>query len=256
MPVETTVQDGVASVVINRPEVMNAVSPQVLADLHTALDEVEAAQARVCILSGAGGRAFSAGADLAEMLAFTSELARAQLEEGIRLTRRLETGSFVSIAAVTGYALGGGTEILLACDLRYAAPNAKISLPEVTVGIFPGWGGVVRLPRQAPLPTALDVILSGRILSAEEALRAGIVEDVVEDPLQAAREAAERLLKAGPGAQMLARTVVRDTSTLDLDDALALATDRWMTLVGSAQRVEGHRAFLEKRAPVWDSGTG
>jgi enoyl-CoA hydratase len=252
MPVETTVRDGVASVVINRPEVMNAVSPQVLAELHAALDAVEAAEARVCILSGAGGRAFSAGADLAEMLEFTSELARAQLEEGIRLTRRLETGNFVSIAVVTGYALGGGAEILLACDLRYAAPTAKIGLPEVTVGIFPGWGGVVRLPRQAPLPTALDVILSGRILTAEEALRAGIVEDVVDDPLQAAHDAAERLVKAGPEAQMLARTVVRETLTLDLDDALARATDRWMTLVDSAQRIEGHTAFLEKRPPVWE----
>jgi enoyl-CoA hydratase len=251
MTVRTEFDGQIASVVIDRPEAMNAVSPQVLADLHAALDEVEAKGSRVCILSGAGGRAFSAGADLREMLEFTPEYAREQLEEGIRLTRRLETGSFVSIAAIHGYALGGGTEIILACSLRFAAPNAKIGLPEVTVGIFPGWGGVVRLPRQAPLPVALDVILGGRILSAEEALRAGIVEDVVDEPLAAAREAAERVLKAGPEAQMLARSVVEETLQLPLDDALRVATDRWMTLVGSEQRLEGHRAFIEKRPASW-----
>jgi enoyl-CoA hydratase len=251
MPVETAIDGGVASVVINRPEAMNAVSPQVLADLHAALDEVEESGARVCILSGAGGRAFSAGADLAEMLKFTPEYAREQLVEGIRLTRRLEDGAFVSIAAVHGYALGGGTEIALACSLRYAAPNARFGLPEVTVGIFPGWGGVVRLPRQVPLAVAQDVILSGRILTAEEALRAGLVADVVDEPLDAAREAAERLLKAGPEAQMLARAVMQESLVLELDDALSLATERWMTLMGSEQRVEGHTAFIEKRPPVW-----
>ena len=253
MPVDTTIVGGIASVVINRPEVMNAVSPEVLADLHDALDEVEASGARVCILSGAGERAFSAGADLAEMLEFTAEFARAQLEEGIRLTRRLETGSFVSIAAINGYALGGGTEILLACDLRFASQSAKLGLPEVTVGIFPGWGGVVRLPRQAPLPVALDVILSGRILTADEALGAGLITGIDSDPLAAAQAAAERLLRAGPEAQMLARRVARQTLALDLDSALNEATDRWMELMGSGQRVEGHRAFIEKRPPEWSN---
>jgi enoyl-CoA hydratase len=251
MPIRTSFDGEIASVVIDRPDAMNAVSPEVLADLHAALDEVEEVGSRVCILSGAGGRAFSAGADLVEMLEFTPEYAREQIAEGIRLTRRLETGSFVSIAAIHGYALGGGTEILLACSLRFAAPNAKLGLPEVTVGIFPGWGGVVRLPRQAPLPVALDVILGGRILSAEEALRAGIVEDVVEDPLQAAHEAAQRLLKAGPEAQLLARSVVQETLALPLDHALELASERWLTLMGSEQRLEGHRAFIEKRAANW-----
>jgi enoyl-CoA hydratase len=251
MPVETTIEGGIASVVINRPEAMNAVSPQVLAELHAALDEVEESGARVCIVSGAGGKAFSAGADLAEMLEFTREYALDQLIEGIRLTRRLEDGAFVSIAAVHGWALGGGTEIALACSLRYAARNAKFGLPEVTVGIFPGWGGVARLPRQVPLAVAQDVILSGRILDAEEALRAGLVSDVVDDPLEAAREAAERLLKAGPQAQLLARTVLQESLTLELDDALSLATERWMTLMGSAQRVEGHKAFIEKRGADW-----
>jgi enoyl-CoA hydratase len=251
MAVELSVDGAIASIVINRPEAMNAVSPHVLAEIHSRLDDVEDAGARACVISGAGGRAFSAGADLAEMLEFSADEARAQLQEGIRLTRRLEAGPFISIAAVSGYALGGGMEILLACDLRFAAPNAKLGLPEVTVGIFPGWGGIVRLPRQAPLPVALDVILTGRILSAEEAQRAGIVEDVVDDPLEAAHAAAERLLRAGPEAQMLARRVVHETVGLGLESALEHATDRWMELMGSEQRVEGHRAFIEKRSPNW-----
>lgn len=251
MPVDTSFDGGVAAVVINRPEAMNAVSPAVLAELHAALDEVEERSVRVCILSGAGGRAFSAGADLAEMLGFTRERALEQLEEGIRLTQRLERGPFISIAAVHGYAFGGGTEIALACALRFASSNAKFGLPEVTVGIFPGWGGVVRLPRQVSAAVANDVILSGRILDAEEALRAGLINGIADDPLEAARDAADRLLKAGPEAQLLARDVMQDSAALDLDAALAFASTRWMTLVGSEQRVEGHTAFIEKRAPNW-----
>jgi enoyl-CoA hydratase len=251
MEVETTIDGGIASVVINRPDAMNAVSPSVLTALHAALDDVERSGSRVCILSGSGGRAFSAGADLAEMLEFTPEVAREQLELGIHLTRRLETGSFVSIAAIHGYALGGGTEMLLACDLRFATPTARLGLPEVTVGIFPGWGGIVRLPRQAPAPIALDLILSGRILDAEEALRGGLIEEIVDEPLDAAQSAAERLLKAGPEAQMLARRVVRASADMDLASALDHATEQWMTLMDSAQRVEGHRAFIEKRPPNW-----
>lgn len=249
--VEITVEGSVASVVINRPEAMNAVSPSVLADLHAALDEAESAKVRVCILSGAGGRAFSAGADLAEMLEFTAEDARALLDAGVALTRRLETGGFVSIAAIHGYALGGGAEIALACDLRFANDDAKLGLPEVTVGIFPGWGGVVRLPRQAPQPIALDMILSGRILGADEALQAGLIGAIVDDPLEAARQAAERLIKAGPTAQMLARRVVRETERLDRDAALVQASEAWISLMDSRQRIEGHRAFIDKRAPDW-----
>jgi enoyl-CoA hydratase/carnithine racemase len=187
------------------------------------------------------------------MLGFTRERAREQIESGIRLTRRLESSAFVSIAAINGWALGGGTEILLACSLCYASPTARLGLPEVTVGIFPGWGGVVRLPRQAPRAVALDVILSGRILDAQEALRAGIVADVVDDPLAAAEAAAERLLKAGPTAQMLARRVVDATEPLGLDAALAHAAEQWLSLMDSEQRVEGHRAFLEKRPARWDA---
>jgi enoyl-CoA hydratase/carnithine racemase len=161
----------------------------------------------------------------------------------------------VSIAAVDGWALGGGGEIVLACDLRFASGSAKFGLPEVTVGIFAGWGGAVRLPRQAPLPVALDVLLSGRILDAEEALRAGIFGEVVDDPLAVARAAAERLLKAGPEAQLLCRAVARETRSLDLDAALEHSIERWLPLMESAERVEGHRAFVEKRPPAWVEAT-
>jgi enoyl-CoA hydratase/carnithine racemase len=184
----------------------------------------------------------------------TPDEARDQLHEGIRLTTRLEDGPFVTIAAVQGYALGGGTEIALSCALRYAASNAKFGLPETTVGIFPGWGGVIRLPRQIPLPLALDVILTGRILDADEALRAGLVADVSDDPLARAQQAAQRLLKSGPDAQALARKVIRDTETMSLTDALERSISEWMTLMDSPQRAEGHRAFIEKRAPNWDVG--
>jgi enoyl-CoA hydratase len=241
----------VGTITIDRPEAMNAVSPAVLDGLNATLDELEAQGVRVCILTGAGEKAFSAGADLEEMLEQSPEASRSQLEVGVRLTRRLETAPFVTVAAVNGYALGGGTELALACDIRLASRNAKFGLPEVRVGIFPGWGGIVRLPRVVSRSLANDMILSGRIIDAEQALASGLVSEVADDVVAAARATAESLLKAGPEVQALARRVIAETQALDLDAALEVATQHWLTLLGSPERTEGHRAFLEKRPAAW-----
>jgi enoyl-CoA hydratase len=241
----------VGTVTIDRPDVMNAVSPEVLAELGQALDGLEAGGVRVAILTGAGERAFSAGADLAAMLAQSADQSEQLLRDGVALTRRLETCPFVTIAAVNGYALGGGTELALACDVRIAGAKARFGLPEVRVGIFPGWGGIVRLPRVVSASLANDMLLSGRMIDAAEALAAGLVSEIADDALAAARAVAARLLEAGPEVQLLARRVIGETATLPLDDALELATKRWLTLLGRDERVEGHQAFLEKRPAAW-----
>lgn len=252
MPFVDVSQSGrVGRLVINRPEAMNAVSPKVLEELHAGLDALERAEAEVCIVAGAGDRAFSAGGDLVEMLAYSRETAADNLRLGTQLTRRLEAGPLVSIAAINGWALGGGTEIALGCNIRLASPTAKFGLPEVKVGIFPGWGGAVRLPRAVPLSLANDMILTGRVIDAEEAFRVGLVSDVSDDVVAAAQAVATRLLEAAPGARALARRVVDETLALPMDSALELSSERWMALMGTEERVEGHTAFVEKRKPNW-----
>ena len=251
MPVDVRLVGPVGRLTIDRPEAMNAVSPQVLAELHAGLDRLEQGGAEICVVTGGGDRAFSAGADLAEMLSFSRETAALQLRLGIELTRRLEEGPLVSIAAVNGWALGGGTEIALACNIRLASPTAKFGLPEVKVGIFPGWGGAVRLPQAVPQSLANDMILSGRVIDADEAYRVGLVSEVAEEVVAVAEVVAARLLEAGPGARALARQVIYETLHLPREEALELSIERWMTLVGTEERIEGHSAFVERRKPSW-----
>lgn len=241
----------IGTITIDRPDALNAVSPEVLRDLDAALDELVAARVRVAILTGAGDRVFSAGADLKEMLAQSAEESERQLRAGVDLTRRIEQSPFVAIAAVNGYAFGGGTELALACDIRVAAPTARFGLPEVRVGIFPGWGGIVRLPRVVPASLANDMLLSGRFIDAETALAAGLVSEVADDVAARAHEIAARLLEAGPDVQLLARRVLDETRTEPLDAALDRATKNWLTLLGTDERIEGHRAFIEKRPAAW-----
>ena len=242
---------GLAVVVLSRPEVMNAFCLAMTRELANVLDELERGPERVIILTGAGERAFSAGADLKEMLDMTAAGARASLNEGIALTRRLETSSKLTIAAVNGYALGGGTEIALACDIRLASPEAVFGLPEVTVGIFPGWGGTVRLPRLVPRGIAMEIILTGRMVKADESLKIGLVNAVQDDVLGAADRLAQTLLRQAPIAQRQAKLVVQRSADLAMDDALVLENEAWMTTYFSADRIEGHRAFLERRPPIW-----
>lgn len=244
-------RDGFALVVLSRPDVMNAFCLAMTRELASVLDELEKGPERVIVLSGAGERAFSAGADVGEMLKMTVQGARAGLNEGIALTRRLETSSKVTIAAVNGYALGGGTEVALACDIRLASPKAVFGLPEVTVGIFPGWGGTVRLPRLVPRGIALEIILTGRTVKADEALRIGLVNAIEDDVLGAAGKVAQAILRQAPIPQRQAKLVVQRSADLAIDDALILENEAWMTTYFSADRVEGHRAFLERRPPIW-----
>jgi enoyl-CoA hydratase len=233
-----------------RPESMNAVSPELLRGLEMGLNEIEESGARICIIAGSG-RAFSAGADLQAVLELSDEETNAYIRGGDAFMSRLERGPLITIAAVDGYALGGGAEIALACNICVASPRARFGLPELLVGTLPGWGGVARLARVAPRALLLDVVMSGRRLKPEEAQLAGIVSSIAEDVDAEAADVAARLLKAAPHAQLLMRGLVEEIAGLDIEAALARSLTLWLSLMRSAERLEGHTAFIEKRPAKW-----
>jgi enoyl-CoA hydratase len=243
----------ITTVTINRPAVLNAMSPEVTAELAAILDEVDESRARVLILTGAGERAFSAGADLKTMIAMSAADARAELNTGNALMRHLEHLPQVTIAAVNGYALGGGTEIALACDLRVASRNAVFGLPEVKVGVIPGWGGTQRLPRLVGRGIALELLCTGRNVPAEEALRIGLVNRVVDlaELLPTVRQLAGEIEAASPIAVQQAKRAVDRGLDMALDAALAFNAEAWLVNYHTEDRYEGMKAFLDKRKPEW-----
>jgi enoyl-CoA hydratase len=246
-------QGAITEITINRPDVHNAMAPAVTAEFMRVLDIVEADPSRVIILTGAGERAFSAGADIKALLAMSPEAARAELALGNALTRRLEQSAKVTIAAVNGYALGGGTEFALACDLRIASTRAVFGLPEVKLGIFPGWGGAQRLPRLIGRGRALELLTTGRSIAAAEALAIGLVNRVVEpaELLPEARRLAGEIIAAAPLAVAQVKRAVMHGLEMPLEAALAYSSEAWLTLIGTEDYREGMQAFLDKRQPVW-----
>ena len=171
--------DSIALVKINRPQVLNALNREVLTELNMLLDLLEVGQqTKALILTGEGEKAFIAGADIKEMQGMGSVEMRQFSELGQRLTNKLENASFLTIAAVNGYALGGGLEVALACDFIYASQTAKLGLPEVTLGIIPGFGGTQRLSRTIGTRLAKELIMSGTTITAEQALQYGIVNHI------------------------------------------------------------------------------
>jgi enoyl-CoA hydratase len=247
------VADRLATVTVNRADKLNALNGGVLRDLDAMLDELsDRSDVGAVVITGAG-RAFAAGADISNLAtAQTGELERFS-RTGQQLFRRIERFSKPVIAAVNGFALGGGFELALACHVRIAAASAKFGLPEVRLGLIPGYGGTQRLPRLVGRGRALQLILSGDAIDAAEALRLGIVNAVVEPPalLGAARALAVTMLKNAPIA--LTRAIEAVDAGLDatLDDGLRLEARLFGSLETTSDMREGTRAFLEKRPPVF-----
>jgi enoyl-CoA hydratase len=242
-----------ALLTFNRPEALNAVDAAVLDDLERALARLEAEDdARVVVLTGAG-RAFVGGGDIAHMAALAPDEGERFVHRGQALLRRLERLPKVTVAAINGFALGGGLEIALACDLRVAAEGAELGLPEVTVGLIPGWGGTQRLVRLVGRGVAKDVIFTGRRLSAEEARALGLVNRVVPAAalLDACRELAARLARASFVAIRQAKKAIDEGAELGLDQGLVLEAEAWLVNFCTGDRVEGLRAFLEERRPAY-----
>jgi len=239
----------VATLTVNRPQARNALDTDTVEELHRALDEVRQAGATVLIVTGAGDKAFVSGADINAIRARSRADALASINS--RLMSAVENHEAVTIAAVNGYALGGGCELALACDLRVASETAVFGLPEPTLGIIPGAGGTQRLPRIVGLGRAKEMILTGARWDAQQALAAGLVSEVVPaaELLPAARRLAERVLALGPLAVRLAKMALNASSQMPLAAGLVYESTAQAITFDSKDKMEGTTAFLEKRAP-------
>lgn len=246
-----TERDGALAIVtINRPEALNAMNPAVLGALKTAFDNLAADGAvRVIILTGSGDRAFIAGADIADMADQNQDEARDFMNLGQAVCLAIERAPQVVIGALNGYALGGGCEVALACDVRIASEKLRIGLPEVTLGIMPGWGGTQRLPRIVGLGNAKQMIYTGEHINAEEALRTGLVNKVVppDQLMDTAKALAEKMLKNGPLSLREAKETINLGQDEPLETGLQREVEAELRLFASNDRREGMRAFLEKR---------
>jgi enoyl-CoA hydratase len=231
---------------------MNALDRPTLEELLARLQEVGGdEEAHVVVLTGAGGKAFVAGADIKYMSALGVDEAKAWGELGHSCAQLLETMPKPTIAAIDGFALGGGCELALACDLRYAGSKAKLGQPEINLGIIPGWGGTQRLARACGLGVAKDLILTGRIVDAEEALRIGLVNAVHDPVLDKAREVAELIASKSPLALAAAKRALNHALQGDHVENLQREADEFGNLFASEDAKEGMTAFVEKRDPVF-----
>jgi enoyl-CoA hydratase len=250
--IAVTREDAVAVLTIDRPEAMNALDVDTLTELRNRISELRADEAvHVIVLTGGGDRAFAAGADIKYMSTLSVEEAKEWGGLGHSVGQLLEIAPKVSIAAVNGFALGGGCELALACDLRYAATSAKLGQPEVNLGIFPGWGGTQRLARVCGLGIAKDLILTGRVVDAEEALRIGLVNGVFEpgELMEKTLEVARTIASKGPLAVAAAKVAINHALQGDHVVNLQAEADSFGELFSSEDAREGMTAFIEKREP-------
>ncbi|HWB96872.1 MAG TPA: enoyl-CoA hydratase-related protein [Bryobacteraceae bacterium] len=246
--------DGIALLTIHRPEKLNALSPEILAELETAFHQAAATgEIRALILTGAGEKAFVAGADIQHLSRLTPVEAQQYAAYGQKIFRILEQMPKPSVAAVNGYALGGGLELAMAATIRVASPNARLGQPEVKLGILPGYGGTQRLPRLVGRGRALDLLLTGEPIDAAEAQRIGLVNYVVPQPelLAFCQGWLKKVLANGPIAVALAMQAVDTGLDASLEQGLQWEAAAFGLASATGDRDEGMRAFLEKRPPVF-----
>ena len=244
--------DGIATITLNRPEVHNAMNEPMRQELTRCFGDLATSDAaRVVVVAGAGERAFSAGADIREFVEPQVPVRFRESRKRVDFRQAMDRCPQPIIAAIRGYALGGGLELALACDIRIASEDAQLGLTEVNLAIIPGGGGTQRLPRLVGRGRALEMILTGARIDAREALRIGLVERVVPpaDVLAAARELARTLAEKAPVALRYAKEAVVKGFELPLADGLRLENDLATLLRTTEDRVEGAKAFLEKRKP-------
>jgi enoyl-CoA hydratase len=245
---------GIARITVNRPDKLNALSGAVVAELRDAFERIETDPAvRAAILTGAGEKAFVAGADIKELAALSPAEARLFARRGQQVFRMLETSSKPSVAAINGYALGGGLELAMACTVRFASENAKLGQPEVKLGLIPGYGGTQRLPRLVGRGRALELLLAGEPVTAAEAHRIGLVNAVVpqSELLSYCRAWLDKVLAHAPVALALVMESVDVGQNAGLEEGLRMEAAAFGVCAATEDCREGTRAFLEKRKPVF-----
>lgn len=248
------VEDGIATITFNRPKVLNAMNFEVMTELLDAATVCENDdQIKSVILTGAGDKAFVAGADISQMQDSSTLEIQKMMELGHRALRLIETMPKPSIAAVNGFALGGGTEIALACDVRFASEKAVFGQPEILIGIIPGWGGTQRLPRLVGMGIAKELILGGGQINAQRAYEIGLVNKVCppENLMEEARKFALKLAKLPPFALKMAKNAMNYGYDLSLDNANKLEISCIAQCFSTQDQKEGMKAFLEKRKPTF-----
>ena len=244
----------VATVTINRPKVLNALNKQVFDDLEAALMLLARDPTiRVLLLTGAGEKAFAAGADITELASTDAASGEALSLRVQGVMAMLETGGKPAIACINGFALGGGCELALCCTFRIASENAKLGQPEVALGLTPGYGGTQRLPRLVGQAAAFKLLLTGSRVDAQEALRIGLVDEVVaaEKLMERGMELAQAIAKQAPLAVAACLEAVREGVEMPLAEALKLEARIFGRLSATRDKKEGVEAFLAKRVAVW-----
>jgi enoyl-CoA hydratase len=246
------IQEGMATITVNRPKALNALNPEVIAELGQAVKEIsENKDVRVLILTGAGDKAFVAGADIGAMSQMTPLQAKRFSSAGHEVLLALEALEIPVIAAVNGFALGGGTEIAMACDFIYASEKAKFGQPEIGLGIIPGFGGTQRLPRLVGKGWAKELVLTGDMISAQQAKEIGLVNKVFppEALMDEVLKTARLLASKGRASLRAAKQVMNKGYDVDLRNACAMEVDAFAVCFTSPDAKEGLTAFLEKRKP-------
>ncbi len=252
MTVQLARIDEFALLTLDRPEALNALNFATLRELDAALDEIAAGDARALLVTGAGDRAFCAGADIKELMGRSLAARRHDAANGQRVISRFGGLPMPSIALINGYAFGGGLELALACNLRLASRGARLGLPEIKLGLIPGYGGTQRLPRLVGETRALDIVMTGRTVGAEEAERIGLVNRLVDgDLIDAGKGFAREMTGYGLPALALARDAVSRALDLTLDEGLKAEADLNTLAFQTGDAREGMSAFIEKRKPVF-----
>jgi enoyl-CoA hydratase len=241
-----------ALMTLNRPEALNALSFATLREIDAGLDEIAAGDARALFVTGAGTRAFCAGADIKELMNRPLAQQRRDAANGQRIVSRFGLLPMPSIALINGYAFGGGLELALACNFRLALKTARLGLPEIKLGLIPGYGGTQRLPRLIGEARALDIIMTGRTVMAEEAERIGLVHRLVDgDLVEVGKAFAREMTGYGLPALALARDAVTGALDGTLDDGLKREADLNTLAFQTRDATEGMTAFIEKRKAVF-----
>jgi enoyl-CoA hydratase len=246
--------EGIATITLNRPEALNAFSKKVVSEVLQALEDIRSDESvRVVILTGAGEKAFSAGADIKAMIGMNSLKAKELSLMGEKLCLALENLEKPVIAALNGYALGGGLEVAMSCDLRVASENSRMGQTEINIGLIPGWGGTQRLTRLVGRTKAKEMVFTGKMIDAKTAEQLGIVNMAVpaDKFRETVRQFALDLASKAPVALRVAKALIDKGAEIGLDSALALEREGFGVVASTEDLQEGVKAFTEKRKPVF-----